>query len=85
MPAFLDCQGETTEIPSMQGVEIATIVREIRSERQVVYILVEARKLLEQQGTLESFRGFKLCGDWAVRPKLRGPDAQMRGSVRDFV
>lgn len=32
----------------------------IREERQVVYILVEARKLLEQQGTLENFRGFKL-------------------------
>jgi hypothetical protein len=51
--------------------------RKICSERQVVYILIEARKLLEQQGTLENFRGFKLCGDWAVHPKLRGPDAQM--------
>jgi hypothetical protein len=48
----------------------------IREERQVVYILVEARKLLEQQGTLENFRGLKLCSDWAVHPKLRGPDAQ---------
>ncbi len=52
------------------------LTRPIRSELQVIYILVEARKLLEQQGTLETFRGFKLCGDWAVHPKLRGPDAQ---------
>jgi hypothetical protein len=51
--------------------------QEIVSERQVVYILVEARKLLEQQKTLDNFRGFKLCGDWAVHPKLRGPDSQM--------
>jgi hypothetical protein len=51
--------------------------RPIRTERQAVYILVEARKLLEQQGTLEKFRGFKLCSDWAVHPKLRGPDAQL--------
>jgi hypothetical protein len=49
---------------------------EIVSERQVVYILVEARKLLEQQETLDNFRSFKLCSDWAVHPKLRGPDAQ---------
>jgi hypothetical protein len=48
----------------------------IREEQQVVYILVEARKLLEQQGTLENFTGFKLCSDWAVHPKLRGPAAQ---------
>lgn len=48
----------------------------IRSERQVVYILVEARKLLEQAGVLETFPTFKLCSDWAVHPKLRGPAAQ---------
>ena len=51
--------------------------QEITSERQVVYILVEARKLLEQQNTLGQFRAFKLCSDWAVHPKLQGPDAQM--------
>ena len=44
--------------------------QEIVSERQVVYILIEARKLLEQQKTLDNFRGFKLCGDWAVHPKI---------------
>jgi hypothetical protein len=48
----------------------------IRDERQVVYILVEARKLLEQEGVLETFPDFKLCSDWAVHPKLRGPAAQ---------
>jgi hypothetical protein len=41
----------------------------IRNERQVVYILVEARKLLEQEGVLETFSDFKLCSDWAVHPK----------------
>lgn len=53
------------------------LVQPIRSDLQVVYILVEARKLLEQQSTLENFRGFKLCSDWAVHPKLRGTDAQL--------
>jgi hypothetical protein len=56
--------------------------QDIVSERQVVYILVEARKLLEQQGTLHNFRALKLCIDWAVHPKLRGPDAQ--GVLRQF-
>lgn len=64
----------------MRGDIVEKLNRELEQticdERQVVYILVEARKLLEQQGTLENFRGFKLCGDWAVHPKLRGPDAQ---------
>jgi hypothetical protein len=50
---------------------------EIVSERQVVYVLVEARKLLEQQDTLRKFRAFKLCSDWAVHPKLTGTDSQM--------
>jgi hypothetical protein len=51
---------------------------EIQSERQVVYILVETRKLLERQGrvTLGAYPALKLCSDWAVHPKLRGPDAQ---------
>jgi len=39
-------------------------------EQQVVYILVETRKLLEQQNTLGSFPALKLCIDWAVHPKL---------------
>ena len=48
----------------------------ICNEQQVVYILVEARKLLEQAGVLETLSDFKLCSDWAVHPKLRGPAAQ---------
>jgi hypothetical protein len=48
----------------------------IHTERQVVYILVESRKLLEQAGVLENYPDFKLCSDWAVHPKLRGPAAQ---------
>ena len=45
---------------------------EIVSERQVVYILVETRKLLEQQATLGHYRNLKLCADWAVHPRLQG-------------
>lgn len=50
--------------------------RPIRSERQVVYILVELRKLLELKGTLDSYETLKLCCDWAVHPKLDRNDAQ---------
>ena len=50
--------------------------REIVSEGQVVYILVEARKLLEQRKVLRNFKALKLCSDWAVHPKLNGPDSQ---------
>jgi hypothetical protein len=42
---------------------------ELASEAQVVYILVEARKLLEREQTLENFRSVKLCCDWAVHRK----------------
>jgi len=49
----------------------------ITSERQVVYILVEIRKLLEQQNTLQSFRALRLCSNWAVHPKLNHSDAQL--------
>ncbi len=48
---------------------------EIVSERQVVYILVETRKLLEQQGVLSNFPALKLCSDWAVHPKLDRGDS----------
>lgn len=49
---------------------------EIHTERQVVYILVEARKLLERENTLRGYRTLKLCSDWAVHPQLCGPGAQ---------
>jgi len=51
--------------------------QDIADERQVVYILVEARKLLEQQGTLKTFPAFNLCSDWAVHPKLDRKGAQL--------
>lgn len=51
--------------------------QEVVSERQVVYMLVETRKLLEQQDTLKNFRAFKLCSDWAVHPKLNQASAQI--------
>ncbi len=51
--------------------------QQIISERQIVYILVEARKLLEQQGTLDAFGAFKLCSDWAVHPYLDRQPAQL--------
>jgi hypothetical protein len=42
----------------------------ITSERQVVYILVELRKLLEKRGTLQSYRALELCCGWAAHSKL---------------
>jgi hypothetical protein len=46
----------------------------ITSERQVVYILVELRKLLERNSTLKNYSTLKLCADWAAHPRLsRGP------------
>jgi hypothetical protein len=49
---------------------------EIVSERQVVYILVETRKLLEQQTRLDDFRTLTLCSNWTVHPKLDRKDSQ---------
>jgi hypothetical protein len=44
----------------------------VTSERQVVYILVEFRKLLEKKGLLkeERFRALRFCCDWTVHSKL---------------
>jgi hypothetical protein len=52
--------------------------QKISSERQVVYILVELRKLLERMGLLDSepYRALKLCCDWTVHPKLSFASAQ---------
>jgi hypothetical protein len=49
----------------------------ITSERQVVYILVELRKLLELQKTLDDYWTLKLCSDWAVHPVLDRATAQV--------
>lgn len=63
----------TTDIAEKINGELA---QDIVSERQVVYILVETRKLLEQEKVLEKFDALKLRADWAVHSKLRGPQAQ---------
>lgn len=44
--------------------------QDITTERQVVYILVEARKLLENGQQLKQFPALSLCMDWAVHPAL---------------
>jgi hypothetical protein len=54
----------------------AELDQPISSERQVVYILVELRKLLEQQEMLTNFKTLKLCCDWAVHPRLDWAPAQ---------
>ena len=48
------------------------LAQSITSERQVVYILVELRKLLEKKGLLkeERFRALRFCCDWTVHSKL---------------
>jgi hypothetical protein len=51
--------------------------QEITSERQVVYILVEMRKLLEKNDTLDQYRALRLCCDWAVHPRLSLASAQV--------
>jgi hypothetical protein len=50
----------------------------IISERQVVYILVELRKLLETQGLDRDarYRALIFCCDWAVHPKLNRESAK---------
>jgi hypothetical protein len=50
--------------------------QQVASERQVVYILVELRKLLERKGSLQSYRALGLCCDWAAHPKLDRSSAQ---------
>lgn len=51
----------------------------ITSERQVVYILVELRKLLEKNKTLDlpRYRALKTCCDWAAHPALSLASAQV--------
>ena len=52
--------------------------QEIVSERQVVYILVELRKLLESKGIDKEtgYRALIFCCDWAVHPKLNRESAK---------
>ena len=54
------------------------LTQPIVAERQVVYILVELRKLLEKKGMLKDvrYRVLRLCCDWTVHPKLDRDSAQ---------
>ncbi len=54
----------------------------IGSERQVVYLLVEIRKLIEIGGDLAKFETLKFCCDWIAHPILTGAMAQQ--IVRQF-
>jgi hypothetical protein len=64
----------------MQNEIIDKLSRELRepieSERQVVYLLVELRKLLELRDELNNWTSIKFHCDWAVHAKLDGPLAQ---------
>jgi len=48
----------------------------IYTERQVVYILVETRKLMELDEIKDHFDVLTFCCNWAVHAKLQGPFAQ---------
>lgn len=61
----------------------AELAEPITSERQVVYILVELRKLLELNGALNDYWTLSLCCDWAVHPKLNRSTAQIIVSLFD--
>lgn len=54
----------------------AELSQPITSERQVVYILVEMRKLMELNGDDDSFWSLKFHCDWTAHSELRGPAAQ---------
>jgi hypothetical protein len=48
----------------------------IGSERQVVYIMVELRKLIELNGDGAQYKALKLHCDWVAHPRLAGTQAQ---------
>jgi hypothetical protein len=54
----------------------AELRQEITSERQVVYILVQIRKLIDSDKLSEDFEALKLHCDWAVHPKLNKSSAK---------
>jgi hypothetical protein len=58
---------------------------DITTERQVVYILVETRKLLEQKGQKAHFPVLTFCCDWALHTKLSGAFARkVIGFLNDY-
>ena len=48
----------------------------IVSERQVVYIMVQLRKLIELNGDGGQYKALKFHCDWVAHPLLNGPQAQ---------
>ena len=58
------------------------LTQPIESEGQVVYLLVEIRKLLELNQDSGSFETLKFCCDWIAHPLLTGSMAQK--IVRQF-
>jgi hypothetical protein len=51
------------------------LIAPISSEQQVVYLLVEIRKLLERDKKAKSYRALQFCCDWAVHPVMDRADA----------
>jgi hypothetical protein len=54
----------------------------INSERQVVYLLIELRKLIEINQDGANYKTLKFCCDWVAHPVLKGREAQ--NIVRQF-
>ena len=52
------------------------LTRPIEAECQVVYILVEVRKLLEHEGTKNTLNALTLCCDWSIHTKLDRNEAR---------
>lgn len=48
----------------------------ITAERQVVYLLVEVRKLIESSQDGAKYKALKFCCDWVAHPVLKGTEAQ---------
>src|SRR6266498_3959033 len=48
----------------------------ITSESQVVYLLVEIRKLIELNKDVANYRTLKFCCDWVAHPVLEGSEAR---------
>jgi hypothetical protein len=54
----------------------------VDSERHVVYVLVELRKLIEIDQDGANYKALKFCCDWVAHPVLNGTEAQ--NIVRQF-
>jgi len=68
--------GENMEDQILRKIR-AELKRGITEECQVVYLLVEIRKLLDRDGkNAEPYNSLRLYSDWAVHFSLWGPRAQ---------